>query len=246
MRKFSMTRQKQGQSFVAEVLETYDVEEQAEAKVLAADLKKRVADLSALLPGKAVPSLTLVKAMGEAWGEVLEQAREVAARSGIDPDATVTVEGTSFPAHDFSRQTYEEFLEAENSIIDALQQEDGVRVKGVDVNAAMKVLGKILGALGVPYKYAGDVRKVLQEMAPGDMDSLVRHLKAKRFGEAKGPLIKILNVMRSKPFVLRLGKAIGAKSAKMIVAKIAAKFIPIVGWAYFAGELIWKFAKQIF
>lgn len=231
-------------SFVAEALESYDVTPETEAKVLTADLKKRLADLAQLLPGKAVPSETMVKAVFNHCGEIMELAREAASRSGIKPDATVTVEGETLPAHDFSSQTYEQFLKAEDEIEASVPKREGFA--GGAADTAWTVVKKILGALGVPAAHIGAVKAVLQEMAGNDLNALVRHVKARQFSQAREPLKKILNVMRSKTFLSKLGKRIGVKAAGILATKIAAKFVPIVGWAVLIGQLVWAFSKQIF
>ncbi|WP_257453708.1 hypothetical protein [Archangium lipolyticum] len=231
-------------SFVAEALEVYDVKPETEAKVLAADLKKRLADLGQLLPGKAVPSETMVRAVFEHCGELMELAREAASRSGIDTDEKVTVEGEAIPAHDYSFKTYDQFLKAEDEIEASVPKREGFAAGGADT--AWTVVKKILGAIGIPAQHVGSVKAVLQEMAGNDLATLVRELKARRFSQARAPLMKILNVMRSKTFLSKLGKRIGAKAAGTLVAKIGAKFVPFVGWAVLAGQLIWAFSKQIF
>lgn len=230
-------------SFVAEALEVYDVKPETEAKVLASDLKKRLADLDQLLPGKAVPSETMVRAVFDHCAEILELARESASRSGIEPDATVTVEGETLPAHDFSSLTYDQFLKAEDEIEATVPKREGFA--GGAGDTVWTVVKKIGSAIGVPIRHIGSIRAVLQEMAGNDLKVLARELKARRYSKAKAPLKRILNVMRSKTFRQKLIRHIGAKAAARVGANISAKFIPGVGWAVLIGQLLWAFGKQI-
>ncbi|HVK67393.1 MAG TPA: hypothetical protein VM694_23065, partial [Polyangium sp.] len=64
------------QEFVTEVLERSEVEG------LELVLKTQVSDLEKLMPGKAMPSETLVKAIFAHCAEINQLAKEAAARSG--------------------------------------------------------------------------------------------------------------------------------------------------------------------
>jgi hypothetical protein len=56
--------------------------------------------------------------------------------------------------------------------------------------------------------------------------------------------IKLLDIIISSEFFERLARRIGRAAAAKVVGKILAKFIPVVGWIWLIGAIIWAFAEE--
>lgn len=211
---------------------------EAELNVLKSELKARVAHLNTLLPGKTAPSATMISAIFAYSGEIIELAREVSSRAGIETKAK---EGT--PAPDFSFKTYEQFL-AE------LNEADTHSAKPMPTAAGQEflvlVVKTILAAAGISNQSLSAVMTALEELAKKDTQDLIRHIRNRHWAQARGSLVKVLNVLRSAAFRTRLAARIGARAAAQLVARIASKFIPFIGPAAFVASLIWEIARLVF
>jgi hypothetical protein len=204
---------------------------------LESELKARVEHLNTLLPGETPPSETLVRAIFAYSGELLELAREVASRA-----ETQTQADEETPAPDFSFMTYEQFQEK-------LAEADTLAEKPLPTAAGQEflvlVVKTVLTAAGIEAEYVSVVMAVLEELAKGETQEMIGHVRNKRWSQAATSLRKLLDVMRSSAFRTRLARRIGAKAAARLVAKIASRFVPFVGPALFISSVIWQLARMV-
>jgi hypothetical protein len=147
---------------------------------------------------------------------------------GIVPD-------TTSPLPSFS-----EFLALEQSNLAALNQ----GFAGVNDQAtalAKRALAKLLGIIGIK-----DVAEVIYNLLNVELGELGAALAAKNWKKAAAVTGKILKTLISPAFLKLLGEHIGVTRAGKIVAKIAGRLVPFVGWAILIGQLIWALGEEAF
>jgi len=106
-------------------------------------------------------------------------------------------------------------------------------------------LSKICALLGIDDFQDAFSDTVLEEC--GDLlKEMGANLNAGKYKKAAKTTAKILDKVMSKKFAEKLAGKIGKKAAGKILAKTAAKFVPIVGWAFFCGSVIWALVEQYF
>lgn len=105
------------------------------------------------------------------------------------------------------------------------------------------IVSKLLAALGIKEGVKG-FNEAFIDVFGDDLESLGKHIDEKEYKKAAGKLTKILKGLAGKEFRKKLGEKVGLKLAGKILAKIGAKCIPLIGWGYFAGSLIWAIAEQ--
>ena len=227
------------QEFVTEVLERSEVEG------LELVLKAQVSDLEKLMPGKAMPSETLVKAIFAHCAEINQLAKEAAARSGSNLAAGEAGEDEDEVTPDFSFPTFEAFLANEAAAAEAAQEGATSEAGAPPKSLVTTVAAKLVSAIGIEPGMVTAIIFAVEVADKKNWQALIGHLKGRRFSKAKKPLKKVLNAMRSSKFRNALVKRVGAKAAAKMVAKVASKSLPFVGWTSLVVALGWAFAKQI-
>ncbi|MDI3282203.1 hypothetical protein [Polyangium sp. 15x6] len=222
-----------------------EVLERSELEGLELVLKTRVADLEKLMPGKSVPSETIVKAIFAHCAEINQLAKEAAARAGSHVAAAEAGEGEDEVAPDFSFPTFEAFLANEAAATEAAQ-EGATAEAGVPPKSLVTIVAaKLVSALGIEPGMVTAIIFAVEAADKKNWQALLGHLKGRRFAKAKKPLKKVLNAMRSSKFRKALAKRVGAKAAAKAVAKVASKAVPFVGWTSVIVGLVWAFGRQI-
>jgi hypothetical protein len=155
-----------------------------------------------------------------------------------------------------SMPTYAQFVAGEAASLQVLT--DGLAATTADMHVLIGngqivffdgsvswVLSKLAALLGIEAFVDGFNEAVLEEC--GDLlKELGEQIDAGDYSGAAKTMAKILDKLTSKGFAKRLAGKIGAEAAGKILAKIAARCVPFIGWAIFAAELIWALAEQAF
>lgn len=104
-------------------------------------------------------------------------------------------------------------------------------------------LSKVLGVLGLKEIWQA-VLDILETYYKTLWTAFWRAIKEKRWKDAIKFLTQLIKKMMSKRFkqvlIGRVGKSVAAK----IIGKLAAKFVPVLGWAVVVGEIVWAVAEQ--
>lgn len=122
----------------------------------------------------------------------------------------------------------------------------GAGKKKVDSEKLGKeVFFKICGALGIIEVY-GTILEIFNKTRPKLMKELGEAMAKRNIKKLTKIIKKILKLMTSKRFLKLLTAKVGRKLAAKIVGKIAAKAIPILGWAMLIGNIIAVLISQVF
>lgn len=237
---------------VSEVLTYLDVTDDGALKALLADAMQRAFEVDrSSEPGFARPPESYTRAHFAYFVELAAYAEYVCSLQGIDVDATVVIGGDAIPIHDFSLLDYDDFIDEKTLIAAALE------IAIPDIEAAFpvffvafeadigrEVLSKFLAALGVK-EVAQGLIETLETLHPTLIEQLAKAVNARRWGLVKKLLERLLNVVRSKKFYTTLASKVGETAARKAIGKIAAKFIPIFGWALLIGSFVWAIAEEV-
>lgn len=237
--------------FAQELIALYKPLPAWEGKLFLSDLVNRAVDMDQSLPGSAKASLTQTEAYFNYACEIKAFVKEYATSVGIDPNATITVEGEKINVYDFSCLDYKAFevlvgqTEAQliAQIPDLTKVVPGFMAALGPVDIGRKALAKILAILGVTEFYQAFL-EVLQEGWGNILKDLGEAIAAKDWKKVRRLMKKLLDIIISSEFFDRLVAKIGRAAAAKVVGKILAKFIPIVGWVWLIGSIIWAFAEE--
>jgi hypothetical protein len=108
---------------------------------------------------------------------------------------------------------------------------------------ARKALAKLLAILGVTEFYEAFLA-VLEQGWGNILKDLGEAITSRNWKRVRALLKKLLDIIISSEFFERLAARIGRAAAAKVVGKILAKFIPIVGWIWLIGSIIWAFAEE--
>lgn len=181
----------------------------------------------------------------ERWEEgrrLFDAMRTTMATDGIALTQTVLIEGQSFTfplEYNLSLPTTEQFVQDEIDIF----YRTGEAHLALAVNRTNPAdwgkvaVIKILSVLG-----AKEVSTAIYEVL-----SETGWLDPRLWGRREAPrtLERLLNwMLRNPEFRRRLAAKIGAAAAARVIGKIAARFIPVLGWALLIGALLWACYEQ--
>ena len=237
--------------FAIELLALYKPFPAWENKLFLSDLVNRAVDMDQSLPGTAKASLTQTAAFFDYACEIKAFVKEYAQNIGIDPNATITVEGEKLNVYDWTCLDYAGF----ESLV--AQTEAALAAQVPDLNAvvpswvaamgpgdiARKALAKLLAILGVTEFYEAFLA-VLEQGWGNILKDLGEAITSRNWKKVRALLKKLLDIIISSEFFERLAARIGRAAAAKVVGKILAKFIPIVGWIWLIGSIIWAFAEE--
>lgn len=237
--------------FAQELIALYKPLTAWEGKLFLSDLVNRVVDMDQSLPGTAKASLTQTEAYFNYACEIKAFVKEYAASVGIDPNATMTVEGEKINVYDFSCLDYKAFealvAQTEAQLIQQVPNLPAV-IPGFmaamgPVDLGRKAIAKILAVLGVSDFYKPFL-EVLEEGWGNVLKDLAEAIDRRDWKRVRVLLKKLLDIITSSAFFDRLKAKIGAQAAAKLVGKILARSIPIVGWVYLVGLIIWAIAEE--
>jgi hypothetical protein len=239
-------------AIVTELLTLYDVTTDSETKALLVDLIERTAELDrSSEPGFVKPTEALTRAHFDYFIDVASLARNVSERLGIDVDASTIIGGETVLVNDFSVLSYDDFID-EKTIL-----ETALAISIPDIKAAFPaitiafqadvsrtVISKLLVALGVKEAHQAFL-ECLEELLPTELEDLAKAIKARQWRRVGRLVKKVLTTITSKAFFNKFASKVGEVAARKIIGKIAAKFIPVVGWGILIASLIWAFGEEI-
>lgn len=236
-------------NFAKELVGLYQPYTPWETKLFLGDLAARIADFDQSLPGSAKASHTLTSAFFDYTCEILDYVKEVSESLGIDTTATVVVDGETIDVYDFTCLNYEDFEDLVETTDDALKEIDLATIVPGWMQAlgpndfARKALAKLLAVLGVSEFYTAFL-STIEEGWGNILQALGEAIARRDWSMVRRLLKKLLDILISSEFFERLAARIGRNAAAKIVGKILAKFIPIVGWIWLIGSLIWAIAEE--
>lgn len=134
--------------------------------------------------------------------------------------------------------TFSEFLSLEQTNLAALNGTSGMASQAA-ADLARKAMAKILAAFGV-----GEAAEVFFALLDLELKQLGTAIAAKNWRAAARVVGVILQTMVSRAFLVLLGERIGVAKAGRLIAKIAGRFVPFLGWALIIGQLIWAFGEE--
>lgn len=237
--------------FAVELLGLYKPLPAWEGKLFLSDLVNRAVDMEQSLPGTAKASHTQTAAYFDYACEIKAFVKEFAQSIGIDTAATITVEGEKIDVYDWTCLNYNAF----EALVAQTEQQLSVEVPDLKLvvpswvaamgpdDLARKALAKILAILGVTEFYEAFLA-VLQEGWGNILRDLGEAITRRDWKRVRALLKKLLDIIISSEFFERLAQRIGRAAAAKVVGKILAKFIPIVGWVWLIGAIIWAFAEE--
>lgn len=237
--------------FARELLALYRPLPAWQDKLFLSDLVNRGVDMDQSLPGTAKASLAQTTAFFEYACQIKAFVKEFAVSLGIDPNATITVEGETIELYDWTCLDYKGFeslvAKTEAALADQVPNLKAVvpgwvAAIGPD-DLARKALAKLLAILGVTEFYEAFLA-VLQEGWGNILKDLGEAITRRDWKRVRVLLKKLLDIIISSEFFERLARRIGRAAAAKVVGKILAKFIPIVGWIWLIGAVIWAFAEE--
>ncbi|MFN7022577.1 MAG: hypothetical protein ACK4WH_14800 [Phycisphaerales bacterium] len=203
------------------------------------------------LPGTAKASYSQTAAYFDNACEIKAFVKEFAQSIGIDTAATITVEGEKIDVYDWTCLNYSAF----EALVAQTEQQLSVEVPDLKLvvpswvaamgpeDLARKALAKILAILGVTEFYEAFLA-VLQEGWGNILKDLGEAITRRDWKRVRALLKKLLDIIISSEFFERLARRIGRAAAAKVVGKILAKFIPVVGWIWLIGAIIWAFAEE--
>jgi hypothetical protein len=104
-------------------------------------------------------------------------------------------------------------------------------------------IGKLFGCLGFGEAYK-DFLGVLEAEQGSLLEFIAVAFRKREWSLVKVLLKKLLSFLMSSAFLKKLAEKIGETAAAKLLGKIAAKFVPFVGWALLIGSIIWGFAEE--
>lgn len=238
-------------AFAQELIALYQPYKSWEDKLFLSDLVNRAVDMDQSLPGTAKASNTQTAAFFDYACEIKEFVKEFATSIGIDVNATITVEGEKIDVYDWSCLDYASFealvAQTEQDLIAQVPDLKAVVPSWVEAmgptDLARKALAKILAILGVTEFYQAFL-EVLEQGWGNILKAIADAIVARDWKKVRALLKKLLDIIISSEFFERLAAKIGRRAAAKVVGKILAKFIPIVGWIWLIGSIIWAFAEE--
>jgi hypothetical protein len=203
---------------------------------------------------------------------VFDEARDIlfdaqALANELNFPATVSLEGSAAPAttFDYSFPSYDEFEALAESIareiddvhIPALDQlpslytADSGGVILADTRAEPGTekgtrhwIGKLFCCLGFGELYK-DFLGVLEAEQGSLLELIALAFRKREWSLVKVLLKKLFSFLMSLAFLRKLVEKVGETAAAKLVGKIAAKFVPFVGWALLIGSIIWGVAEEV-
>ncbi len=236
---------------VTEVLGVYDVNPEFQNKFLLNDSISRLVELDSMFPQSRKPTKDVTAAMFDYFCELKQYAKDIAERQGIDTSATITIGGEKIPVYDFSCITYDQFHNDAADIVgyidatytDPFKTFPGLR-GGFDQPRDWKYyVGKILGLLGLKDIWQAGL-EILEGEVPALMTALGEAAAARNWSALRELFALLFDFLLSLRFFNALKAKIGEVAARKIIGKLAAKFVPLLGWAVLIGQLIWGLAEE--
>ena len=187
--------------FALELLSIYMPLPAWETKLFLSDLVNRAVDMDQSLPGTAKASLTQTSAYFDYACEIKAFVKEFAQSIGIDPNATITVEGEKIDLYDFSCLDYKAFE------VLVAQTEQQLAIEVPDLNAvipswvaamgpgdiARKAIAKLLAILGVTEFYEAFLA-VLEQGWGNILKNLGEAITSRNWRRVRTLLKKLLDI----------------------------------------------------
>ena len=102
--------------------------------------------------------------------------------------------------------------------------------------SGLRLIIIIIGCIGVPQRFANVMFAVLDEA--GLVNGLTAAVRTGSKSKIAGALLKILKYTLTKDFARKLNRRLSKKVVGEIIAKIAGRFLPFVGWAVMIACII--------
>lgn len=268
-----MTKQRVPQpddiSLLSGVDGTFILDDPVRPVIRQANLIDRVIHFDNRLPTEVTRANRIeTTAVFEEAREIARVAREVSAAMGCaqsidfeDPPLSVPFD-FDYPTYDefeaIAEAIYQETFDCPDELFDIAPRRDGMLFQsasdtgpnlydeGEDVSTTDGIrhwISKIFAAFGLK-----DVWTAVLEIIDGDypwlLETIYGRIRNRNWRGLKRNLKTLAEIFGTRSFKTKLAQKIGVTAAARAFGKIAAKFVPIVGWVLLIGQVIWAIAEE--
>jgi hypothetical protein len=230
-------------------LDNSELEDALEAKIF---LHGLLEDQRLFLPGPIGPvGPTEVEQAFDYYRVMLTALEVQLALVALDSNAQVGHYAELHDLYDFSIPTYSQIMADEAEILlewSGGQAHDYASLLAIydeGTSWAALLASKLLAAAGAKEGGAAFVDLFTETFADG-LRNVGRYFDNKQYKSAIKTVGSILSKTISREFGSKLAARVGTQLAGKILAKVGSKFVPIVGWAWFGGALVWAIVEQAF